>query len=268
MTNPTATVAAVVAIVREKGITVDAASLAFYAANVLVALAILTYATFAVVGTGNVLARALEVLTGVGAVEFQRVFERLGGTTAGRRRAVALAAVIAAWSSLRLFGAVERVFTDVYGIRKERSLLRRIRDSVIVLVAVTLIVSGMAAAGSLFLFRTTGGAGRVLGPVVLWLSLVVLFAPVYSVLSGSNVSVRETVPGATFAATGWIVSAAGLRTYVGLSRSVDLYGVVGAVLLVLTWLYVVGLSVLVGAVANAYLADRIDADREWYLFGT
>ncbi|MFB6079577.1 MAG: YihY/virulence factor BrkB family protein [Haloferacaceae archaeon] len=263
----TTTIAAVVAIAREKRITVNAASLAFYAANTLVALVILAYATFAVAGTGNVLARTLELLTGVGATEFQRLFERMGGTAAGRRRAVGLAVVISVWSSLRLFGAVESAVTDVYGTRKERSPLRTVVDAVLVLVAVTLIVGAMVVAGSLFLFRTAGGTGRLLGPVVLWLALVVLFAPVYYGLSGSDVSVGEVVPGTVVAATGWTVSAGALRLYVTPSESVDLYGIVGAVLLVLTWLYVVGLSVLVGVVANAYLAGRIEADREWYPLG-
>jgi membrane protein len=108
---------------------------------------------------------------------------------------------------------------------------------------------------------------RVLGPFVLWAALIALFGPVYYLLSGNDVSVHEIAPGTVFAAAAWTVSAVGLRLYVTRSKSVDLYGVVGAVLLVLTWLYVVGLAVLVGVVLNAYLADRIEADSEWYVFG-
>lgn len=257
-------VATVVAIAREKQITIDAAGLAFYAANTFVALVVLTYATFTAVGTANALAGLLEALTGLGAAEFQRLFEQVGDATAGRTRAVALAVAISAWSSFRLFGAVEQVFAAVYGTRRERGLLRRTVDSVLVLVTVTLVVAGMAVGASLFLFRTSTQAWVLLGPVALWFSLVVLFTPIYYVLSG-DVSVREVLPGATFAATGWAVSAVALRLYVTVSSSVHLYGVVGAVLLVLSWLYVVGLSVLVGVVLNAHLAGRIDAEEGWYV---
>lgn len=53
---------------------------------------------------------------------------------------------------------------------------------------------------------------------------------------------------------------------VDVSESVDFDGVVGAVLLVLTWLCVVGLPILLGGILNALLADRIEASEGWYLF--
>jgi membrane protein len=51
--------------------------------------------------------------------------------------------------------------------------------------------------------------------------------------------------------------------YAGVSRSVDLYGVVGGLLLLLTWLYVGGLALLLGVVVNAVLAGRVDPDTVW-----
>jgi membrane protein len=266
VTSTTDTIAAVVAVAREQQITVDAASLAFYAFNSFVALVVLAYASFTAFGTGTILAVILETLTGVGAVEFQRAFERVGRNTAGRRRAVVLALAISAWSSLRLFRAIESVFANVYGARKERSLFRHLVDSVLVLVAVTATIVVMAIAGSFFLFRI-GTLWTTFGSVVLWLGLVLLFFPIYYTFSGPDATAREVLPGAVFAAAGWIVSAIGLRIYVQLSGSVDLYGVVGAVLLVLTWLYVVALSLVAGVVVNAVLADRIEADSDWYVLG-
>lgn len=257
------TVGAVVAIAREKQVTVQAASLAFHAGNVLLALLVLIYATIALFGTGTFLAASLESLTGVGAREFKRLFERVGGTSAGRQRAIVLAGIISVWSSFRLFRAVEVVFAEIYENRKERSMPRRVVDSAVVLLAVGLTLAGMAIVGSLFLFRTGGLAGAVLGIVALWFGMGVLFLPLYYTFSGGGTTLAEVAPGTALAATGWTVSAIGLRAYVQVSRSVDLYGVVGSVLLVLTWLYVVGLSVLLGVILNALLADRIEADPEW-----
>lgn len=259
------TVAAVAAVAREKRITADAANLAFYAFNVLVALAVLVYVTFTLFGPDNALSNVLQTLTGVGAGAFRRFFQRAGSNAAGRRRATVLAAVISMWSSLRLFWAVETVFTEIYEIRRERSLRRQFLDSVAVLAAVTLTMVAMASVGTLFLFRTSGLVWVVLGPPLLWLSLLVLFFPLYYTFSG-DVSAVEILPGTALAAAGWTVSAIGLRVYVVVSESVDFYGVVGAVLLVLTWLYVVGLSMLLGGILNALLADRIEASEDWYLF--
>lgn len=260
-------IASTVAVAREKQITVNAASIAFYGFNSLLALAVLIYSAFALSGTGNALAITLEALTGVGAVEFQRVFEQVGGDAGGRRRAVVLASAISVWSSLRLFRAVESVFVEVYEVRKERSFLSHLVDSVLVLVAVAVTVVAMIVVGSLFLFRGTGVLWTVLGPFVLWVALVVLFLPMYYTFPGDDVPAREALPGAAFAAAGWTVSAAGLRVYLRVSESVDIYGVVGAVLLVLSWLYLVCLSLLLGVVLNALLADRIEANRDWYPLG-
>lgn len=259
-------VAAVVAVARERQLTVDAAGLGFYAFNLSVALVVLVYTVLTLFGGVPALSWALEALTGVGSFELQRLVEEFGGDAAGRRRAAGLASGIAAWSSLRLFRAIESVFADVYGTRSERSLVRQLFDSVLVLVVVTLTVAALAVLGSAFLFRTGGRAWAVAGPLALWLSLVVLFLPVYYGFSGAGVSATEVLPGAVLAAGGWTVATIGLRVYVGVSESVDLFGIVGAVLLVLTWLYVAGLSLLVGVVLNAVLAGRIEADREWHPF--
>jgi membrane protein len=249
-------------VARERQLTVDAAGVAFYAFNFLVALSVLVYTALAVVGTGSALVVTGEALTGVEPATLRRLFEEVGGSAAGRTRAVGLALAISAWSSFRLFGAVESVFAAVYRTRQDRPLLRRLLDSLLVLVAVTLTVVVMATLASLFLFRTGTRLWVVAGPLAVWVALVVLFFPVYYQFSGHDVSLPEVLPGAAFAAAGWTLSALGLRVYVGISESVDLYGVVGAVFLVLTWLYVVSLSLLFGVVLNAALAGRFNGPVE------
>jgi membrane protein len=256
-----------VALAREKQLTVKAASLAFYAFNFFVGLFVLIYAAFTLFGTEQVLAVPLHALTGVDAGELQRLFERIGSTPTGRRRTtVGLAVVISSWSALRLFRAVEGIFAEVYGIRKERSLRSRLFESLLVQVVVTVTTVVMVGIGAAFLFRTAGWQWTVFGPFVLWASLVVLFLPLYYTFSG-DASLSEVLPGTALAAAGWTVSAIGLRLYVGVSESVELYGVVGAVMLILTWVYVVALSVMLGVLLNALLAGEIEPSEEWYPFG-
>lgn len=252
-----------VAVAREKRLTANAAALAFSAFNVTLTLSVLVYAMFTIFGTGTVLAELLHVLTGFGAVEFQQQFERLGGSAAGRRRAILIAVAISVWSAFRLVRAGESVFTEIYGIREGRSLRSRAVDSVLVLVAVVTVAAVMAVAGSLFVFRTSGWVEAVLSPVFPWLSICALFFPLYYRFSGTRVSVTEVLPGTAVAAAGWTVSAIVVRVYVASTPSADLYGIVGGVLLLLTWLYVVALAIVLGVILNALLAGRIEADREW-----
>lgn len=215
---------------------------------------------------GDVLVETMQLVTGVSASSLRQVVDRAGTGASGQRRAVALAVVISTWSSLRLFRAIEAVFAKVYNIRKERSLARPLVNSLFVWVAVTVTfaVIGVVA----FLFRGTGLLWTILGPVLLWLSLCLLFLPLYYTFSGADTGVVSVLPGTALAAGGWTVSAVGLRLYVGVSSSVDYFGLIGAVLLVLTWLCVVGLSVVLGAILNAHLADRLEAAPDWDLFDT
>lgn len=261
------TIAAVIAVAREKHISVAAAGLGFYAFNAFIGLGLLVYATITLLGSENFLVSALEVFTGVSGEQVRDVLGQLGSTQSTRLRAIVLAVAISAWSSFQLFQAVESAFRDVYDLRDERSRLKRIVDSLVVLLSVAVALVGIAALGSLFLFRVTSFVPLLLRPILLWSALVVLYLPVFYRFSGEEAGLREVSPGTLFTATGWALSTLGLRAYVQLSSSVDIYGAVGALLLFLTWLYVAGLSVLLGVILNAVLADRVSVSEEWYPFG-
>ena len=254
---------ATVAVVRERHVTASAASLAYYAFNSLVPLMVLLYAAITTFGTTLAVARALELVTGIGAAEFETAISRISESGAGRVRAVVLALAITVWSTHRMFRGVDSIFADVYGVRGERSIGRRFLDSTLVLVTVAVGVVVLAGVGVALSLRVSGLPWLVLGPVMLWLSLAAVFVPMYFVLSGPDVSVAEIAPGAAFAASVWTVSLLVFRVYLSVSETVELYGVAGAVLLVLTWLYVGSFALLVGVVLNAVAAGRVEAETEW-----
>ncbi|MFC7176850.1 YhjD/YihY/BrkB family envelope integrity protein [Halosegnis marinus] len=58
---------------------------------------------------------------------------------------------------------------------------------------------------------------------------------------------------------GWTALQTGFRVYAGIAGSYEAYGVLGAVLLLITFLYFGGLVLLVGVVLNAVLAGRVEA---------
>jgi membrane protein len=71
-----------------------------------------------------------------------------------------------------------------------------------------------------------------------------------------SVTLREALPGTAFAAAAWTLSALLFRAYAATAASVRLFGVIGVVLLSLTWLYVGSLALVAGAATNALLAER------------
>jgi len=63
------------------------------------------------------------------------------------------------------------------------------------------------------------------------------------------------IPGVLVAAVGWTILQVGFQLYVTFGSQSDVYGTLGAVLLVLTWLYLAGLLLLVGVSVNVVLAE-------------
>lgn len=251
------------AVSREKRVSANAAVLAYYAFNLLVPLVLLVFVAVSSYGPVSRVAVLLELFTGIGAVEFETLLRRIGADPPGRTRAVALAGAIFLWSSVRLSRAVHEVFHAVYGTRQELSLYRQLLDSLLVVGGVLVGLVLLVVVGVVFAARTSGVVWSVAGPILLTAMLIVAFVPTYFVFPDPDVSVRETLPGATFAAGAWAVSSVGFRAYATVAGSVELYGVAGGVLLLLSWLYFGGLAVLVGVVLNAVLAGRVDPDAAW-----
>lgn len=263
--GPRRLIATVLAVTREKNVTVTAASIAYYAFNSLVPLSLLIFALVTTYGRVESILPTFELLVGVDLSQFESALRRVSGQTSGRLRAVGLAFGIFVWSSLRLFRGMDSIFSQVYGTRKAVTTVRRLLNSILVMATVAVGVAVITAFGLFVSFRVQVVLWSVVAPFVLWGVLTVLFVPMFYLFPAEAVSVRESMPGAGLAALGWTASLQVLRAYFRVSQSVELYGIAGGVLLVLTWLYVGSLAFVLGVVVNAVLAGRVDADDEWYL---
>lgn len=251
----------VLAVSRERQLGVTAAGLAFHAFNTLVPAVILLLVATTVFDGVETLLGFVEATSGIDTAPVEGQLEP--GGAQGPIRATVLAFLILAWSGVRLFRAVNSAFTDVYDGRKRQSLSGMVVN--VLLTAVTIVVAvGLAGiVGVSLSFVIDGLLWRVVSPLVLFVSLVCAFLPMYYLYPQTDVTVREVLPGTAFAAGGWVVLAAGFRLYIRTSEGVELYGIAGAVLIVLTWVYLGGLCILLGAVGNAVLAGRVEPDAEW-----
>jgi YihY family inner membrane protein len=209
---------------------------------------------------GAVVAEASRTLgEGVGSV----LAEALSGA-AGRGGATALGVAVLLWSGLKLFRGLDIAFSEVYGDPGPASVLAQLRNATVTLAAVgvgvvsTVVVGGAIAGLSLVATVEGYDSFGLVGTAVLVVTLSVAFLPLYYVLPGTDVSVREALPGAVFAAAGWTALQTGFRLYASTAGSYEAYGLLGGVLLLVTFLYFGGLVLLVGAVLNAVLAGRTD----------
>ncbi|WP_255195047.1 YihY/virulence factor BrkB family protein [Halorarius litoreus] len=254
---------AVVEAVRSDRITFIAASLAYYGFISLLPLMLLALVAASVIGGPELAAEVgAEVAASLGPQAGDLVVDALTDA-AGRGGATVVGIGVLLWSGLKLFRGMDVAFSTIYGTASEESFLDQLRDASVTLLGVGfgLVVTLVVGIATAQFDRVVAGVDvfNVVGSVVLLVGLTAAFLPLYYVLPDrGGITVREAVPGALFAAVGWVALTTGFRIYAGVATSYQAYGVLGGVLLLVTFLYFGGLILLVGVVLNAVIAGRID----------
>jgi membrane protein len=87
--------------------------------------------------------------------------------------------------------------------------------------------------------------------LVLWTTAMLRFAP------SRHVRWRDALPGALLATSLWVLASAGLRVYLGFAAGANpVLGAFGGGAIVMTWAYLLSLSLLLGGELNAVLVER------------
>jgi len=176
--------------------------------------------------------------------------------------------IAAIWSASVGISALQDTLNDVYKVEARPSYLVARIVAIALTIALTVIFTiGLASLlGGDFLAAlahraihqdllaaATAAMARVAGWLVATLLLVLVFAVIYYWVP--NVKARcwhWLTPGATIGITGWLLSSLGLRVYLHYFPSFSLtYGSLGAVIILLTWFYITGLMLLLGAEINS-----------------
>jgi len=232
---------------------------------------------------------SLDAIIGAGAAAdvenwlLDRVIESFGADSTLRRTVtdlftqsnagvITLGAVLTLYASSRGFIAVVRALDVVYGHEHRRRWLSTrivgftitiVTVVVAALVAVMVVVGPLLGSGQEVAARVGRGSGfatawvwlrwpLVAAVVVVWAACVYHFAPRRQSL------LRFELPGAAVATAWWLVVSTGFRLYLGVASSGmnTVFGLLGGVLSLLFWLYLLAMGLLVGAVVNSLLARR------------
>ncbi|WP_276260415.1 YihY/virulence factor BrkB family protein [Haloglomus litoreum] len=256
---------AIVREVRAENVTFMAGSIAYHAFVSLVPFLLLVLFLINRIGD-EALARAFLAaiaanLTPAGATEGGVIGQftelLLQAATSGTQNAsISLLSLVAlVWGTLRIFRGLDQAFSDIYESESLNTFLDQVLDGVVVFGALGVALFLVSAAERFVGLPSLGAADAVLRPLISVLSVGVALLPMYYVFPDEDVSVREIVPGALVAALGWVALSGVFRYYVAAS-STSSYGIVGVIILLITWLYFGGLILLVGASVNAVLAGR------------
>ena len=129
--------------------------------------------------------------------------------------------------------------------------------AVVILMSLMLLVFGHLIGTFVFqqlgvseLFRQVWEWARILSSLA---GLILVFTIFYKVSPQEKVTLRDSLPGAVFSTIGWLVLSYGFAFYVNHFGNYNVtYGSIGAVIVLLTWLYLSSIVILLGGEINAW----------------
>jgi membrane protein len=196
-------------------------------------------------------------------------------TTSGKLTFGLIAAI---WSASVGFSAIQDSLNTVYRVKETRSYiaarLSAIGVTVILMVLVTTMLTSLLGGDFFarvahlriyhhFLAAAVAVACRVLSWILATILLSLLFAVIYYFAPDVKTSHWHWLtPGAATGIAGWLLASVGLRIYVHLFNNYSItYGSLGAVIILLTWFYLTGLMLLLGAEINSEIEAAAAAKR-------
>lgn len=201
------------------------------------------------------------------------VDEIVANSTGGK---LTLGLAVTLWSASAGVDAIRSALNAVYGFVDHRPWWRTKIQSLVL----TLIVSGLAAVVLAIVFygwqlvqHATAAMGyEITSPIVLvviqWIStfVVMLFAceVIYNLLPAfKRFRWVWITPGSLVAIVLWILLTTVFRTYLGYFNTYNkAYGSLGAVMIMMLWLYLTALALMIGGVINAVLHELRGEDME------
>ncbi|EMA10313.1 membrane protein [Haloarcula vallismortis] len=157
------------------------------------------------------------------------------------------------WGSLRIFRGLDTAFSDIYETGASNTFLDQLGDGLLLLVTVAVAILSASALGSILPEAGSGLTWAVVGGLVRAAGLFVVFYPMYYVFPDTDVSPLEIVPGVAFAAVGLTIAQVLFTAFKSGSTGGN---IIASILVLLSWLYIIGLLILLGAAINAVLSNR------------
>jgi membrane protein len=186
-----------------------------------------------------------------------------------------LGLVITLWSASAGVDAIRVSLNSVYNLRETRSWLKTKLYSLILTFIVT-ILTGLVLAIVFYGWQLVQYALAALGidvtsPLILvtiqWISILLVMLFVCEVMYNLLPNFKRfrwiwITPGSLVAIVLWIVLTTAFRTYLGYFNSYNkAYGSLGAVMIMMLWLYLTASALLIGGAINAVAREMYDSER-------
>jgi membrane protein len=253
-----------------------AAGVAFYAFTAMVPLLGAVVLTYGLVAEPASVVRHFQELSQMLPGEAAKLIgEQLMNVvnTAGSKKGLglALALALAFWGATKASGAIVTALNVAYEEEETRGFIKRTLINLAMVLGAVLVVGLAMVAITIFahLDRFLPGVPGIvlfLGRLLSWVLLAAIGAAAVAALyryapDRDAAKWRWLTPGSVFAALGWGVLTVGFGVYVANFGNYNAtYGSLGAVVVLLTWLYLSALVLLLGAELNAELEHQTARD--------
>jgi membrane protein len=206
---------------------------------------------------------------------YSMIIETFNQTTAAATGGkITLGLVAALWSASVGFASIQDGMNTVYKVRESRpywkargaAILVTMLLSVMVTANLSVLLGGDFLARLIYIWiwhhRLAMGTALVVH-VIQWITasalLLLQFSTIY--FFGPDLKVKRwhwVTPGAVIGILGWVISSLGLRIYLYYFNSFTItYGSLGGVIVLLTWFYITGLMLLLGAEVNSEIQAAV-----------
>ncbi len=197
----------------------------------------------------------------------QKTLEEVVKSSSGGKLTIGF--VIALWSASAGIDSVRVALNSVYKLKETRPYWKRKGASLLLTLAIAVLIFialGVIFYGSQFLSLGLGTLGlpipsplflQILSFVVVAIVLTVAFALLYSFVPNHVPFAWNWIsPGAIVAIVLWVLASLAFRLYLHYFNSyAATYGSLGAIIILMFWLYITALAIIVGGAINAILNE-------------
>lgn len=183
---------------------------------------------------------------------------------------VPVSAIIALWSAGKGVNALSKGLNCIYQVEETRGyVINRLRSAVytlifVVAVAVTLLLlvfGNQIQMGIAERFPVIAKVTSVIVGMRTMITLVLLclvFLMIYKFVPNRRATLKSQIPGAMVSSVAWSLFSLAFSIYIDLTPgTVNMYGSLTTLVLIMLWLYFCMWILLIGAEINSYFEDRL-----------
>lgn len=172
------------------------------------------------------------------------------------------------WTSSSAFRAIIKGVNKAYNFKDNRSFIKRAIISMLGILALALII--LLSLFMLVFGDVISGYIRDVVPfykalLFLWnmfryafifVVMIFIFVTIYCISPARRLKIKEVIPGAIFSTIGWVIVSFGFSFYINNFNNYSrFYGGLGAVFILMTWLFLISMIFILGVEINCVLSQ-------------